>query len=390
MRIVVTGGGTAGHVTPTLAVASEIKAAHPRTKITYFRQFGDKMAKDKVSAAGAIGSSRVILAGKFRRFHGVAWWKQMLDLPMQLRNIRDGFLFLLGFVQSVFLLLIARPNVVFAKGGFVGLPVGLAAKLLRIPLVIHESDTIMGLTNRVLSKYATAVCVGAPVEHYNQKLASLEFVGVPVSREFIKRGERQRSELKSKLGFNSDSPLVLVTGGSNGAEKLNKAISDICLELSAITNVALITGYETYEETNNLIAERLSSSATPTPNELKVIDFVDGNMHEYISAADVVVSRVGATAMAELAVSCKATIVVPNPKLVQGHQLVNAKMYADANAALVINEEDLESNPSKLTQLIQTVLRDHETKSKLESNLAKFGKRDSAKIIAQKVIGIAE
>src|SRR5665811_732474 len=149
MRIFVTGGGSAGHVTPILAVAADIKLLIEDSEIIFIRQIGDRETSELIVAQGSDVIDRVIpiAAGKFRRYHGVAWWKQALDIPMQLKNIRDSLYFVLGIMQSLMLMLIKRPDVVFVKGGYVGLPVGLVASAIGVPLVIHESDTHMGLTN---------------------------------------------------------------------------------------------------------------------------------------------------------------------------------------------------------------------------------------------------
>ncbi len=150
------------------------------------RQFGDEKTSELIAAQGSkvIDQVTPIAAGKFRRYHGVAWWKQVLDIPMQLRNIRDVFYFLIGLFQSGLLMLTKRPDVVFVKGGYVGLPVGLMANLFNKPLVIHESDTHMGLTNKILSSRATAIGLGVPKKYFQLDNDRAYFVGVPVSDDY--------------------------------------------------------------------------------------------------------------------------------------------------------------------------------------------------------------
>src|SRR5690606_36158674 len=149
------GGGSGGHVTPAVAVIREFKKLAPRATVRFWcdKGFIDR-ARSIIGAADESIELEPILGGKFRRYNGISWWGHLRRPSIVWPNVRDGFLVFVGFFQSLFKLMVWRPDVVFAKGGFVCMPVGLAAKLLRIPLVIHDSDAHPGLTNRVLGKFA--------------------------------------------------------------------------------------------------------------------------------------------------------------------------------------------------------------------------------------------
>ena len=196
MRILVSGGGTAGHVWPVLAVVEALKARHPDTEFLYVGSRGGERAI--VEGAGL--EFRAIRAGKFRRY-GAGWWRD----PEQLwANARDVVNFKLGIIQSLLIIRRWGPAVVLAKGGYVSLPVGIAAWALRVPLVIHETDLVMGLANRILSRLATRVAV--PIDR-------------GVDPKFVETGNPIRSELFSPQSYEfftgePELPTVLVTGVS--------------------------------------------------------------------------------------------------------------------------------------------------------------------------------
>ena len=185
MRILITGGGTAGHVTPLLAIACEIKQKHPKSHIRYVGQRGDPMGR-MIKEQASIEKQYAILAGKWRRYHGLSPLGHLADVRTVVKNIRDFFYLLAGYWQSFFIVLFWRPDVVFVKGGYVGLPVGLAAAILKVPVVTHDSDSLPGLTNRLLARFAKLMAVGWPDNFYSQYYPAdkTRFTGVPVREDF--------------------------------------------------------------------------------------------------------------------------------------------------------------------------------------------------------------
>lgn len=373
-----------------MAVAAEIKKLNPDAQISFVRQVGDKKTRELLEAqgSGVIDKTFVIAAGKFRRYNGVVWWKQMLDVPMQLRNIRDALYFVTGIIQSLFLVIFQRPDVVFVKGGYVGFPVGLAAAALGKPLVIHESDTRMGLTNKMLSKRAAAIGLGVPTKYFQIDSEKARFVGVPISKHFTKVDKNLQAEYKKQLqGIDPEERLVVITGGSNGAQKINEAMAKIAPNIVEEAIVIHQTGYETYEQTKQSVYSNLDGNQQ---NRYRLIPFIDKNIHVYFGAADIIVTRVGTTTMSELAVSHKPVILVPNPKLVYGHQLMNAKMYEKAGAAVVLDENELVDNPDVLLDRLIELLHSKKHREQLADNLSTFARPKASEDIAKMIIDNAK
>ena len=320
-----------------------------------------------ISEQGTIEKQYAIFAGKWRRYHGLGTFRHLGDIKTIVKNIRDIFLLFIGFWQSFFILLSWRPAVVFVKGGYVGLPVGLAAALLRVPIVTHDSDSIPGLTNRILSRFTKLMAVGLPVEfyeHYYPK-SKTRFTGTPIRPEFLNMNSQTKITAREQLDVKENDKVVAIIGGSLGAIRLNEAVLDNLSKFLSDPSLHLlwVVGNRQYNElqkrVENLGADRYRLHIYPFTLELDRL----------VAAADVVVSRAGATSIAELAAAKKPTILVPNPYLAGGHQLVNAESLTSAEAALVITEDQLLANPLVLSEEIFMLLDDQSLKNKLAYNI---------------------
>lgn len=316
-----------------------------------------------------------ILSGKLRRYHNLPVWRQLLrPVSILLPNIRDAFLVLCGFIQSLVKLLIWRPDVVFTKGGFVCLPVGLAARVLKIPLVIHDSDAHPGLTNRVLAKWATAIATGAPLKHYPYPKAISHYIGIPISEEFTPISDEKRAAAKEKLGFDAKRPLVVITGGGLGARRLNDAVAKRLNDMLDIASVLLISGNDQYDE--------LRATTSETDTRFQLHAFVVSGMEKMLGAADIVVTRAGATTILELAALARPTILVPNGFLTGGHQLKNAAAYAENGAVEVIDERELDANPQLLVDTLTSLLANPTRLKQMSKLFHQFAKPHAAKDMA--------
>ena len=318
----------------------------------------------------------LIVAGKLRRYHGVGRLTHLRP-SILLPNIRDLVLVMSGFIQSLWKLLRWRPDVIFMKGGYVCLPVGYAARLLRIPLVLHDSDAHPGLTNRLLAPFAAAIGTGAPLEYYNYPPEKTRYIGIPVGVDFRPYNDKEKQAFKQKLGFNPKEPLTVVTGGGLGAMRINAAIMATREQLLEETAVYLISGDAQYEELKTQADVRAG---------WRLDAFVHEGMAEVLAAADVVVARAGATTLLELAALQAPTIIVPNGRLTAGHQLKNAKVYQDALAAVIVTEDDIMKSPDVLAQKIIGLLRAPKIRKGLGENLAKFAKPDAAHDMADMIL----
>lgn len=293
-------------------------------------------------------------------------------------NLRDVLFVILGFIQSIIKLIFWRPNVVFAKGGYVCLPVGIAAKILRIPLVIHDSDAHPGLTNRVLGKWADLIATGAPLEYYNYPADRTKYTGIPISEDFHVFSKDEKKSALSKWGISSEYPLIVVTGGGLGAQRINDAIAVTLDDILKVGSVVLISGVGQYDELRSL---------TPANSDrFQLHSFVSKDMAALLGAADVVVARAGATSILELAALAKPTILIPNKKLTGGHQLKNAAVYHDKGAVLMIEEDDILDDPSVILKQIKKVLSDNKLAETMSKEFVLFSKPNAAADVAKMVV----
>ena len=375
------GGGSGGHVTPVVAVLKEIRAHHPKAELRFWcdTKFAPQ-ARATVAAFDATVPVQTIVAGKFRRYYHLTVFQQLTWPSLVFQNLGDGFKVIAGFIQSFFKLIFWRPDVVFTKGGYVCLPVGFAAHLLGIPLVIHDSDAHPGLTNRVLSKWATAIGTGAPLEYYSYPASRTKYVGIPIAADFHAYTTSEQIAAKREWGIATDQPLIVVTGGGLGASRINGVVVETLHMLQRLGSVVLVAGAGQYDELRALM---------PANDEhFQLYPFVT-NMHSLLGAADIVVTRAGATTILELAALEKPTILIPNGKLTGGHQLKNAAVYEKAGAVAVLNEELLDANKSLLADKIALLLSDPKETAAMAHRFTAFSKPDAAKDMATMILKAA-
>lgn len=310
-RIVLTGGGTAGHVTPHLALLPHLRARgwqvhYVGTHDGIERQLvGDEIPYYPISA------------GKLRRY-------------FDLKNLSDPFRVLKGVADAYGHLKRIKPNVVFSKGGFVAVPVTLAAWLQGVPVILHESDLTPGLANRLCVPLARKLCVAFPESlNYLQGKAAAKAVvtGTPIRAELFQGSKDQGLAL---AGFSKERPVLLVIGGSLGSALLNKTIRE---------NLPVLT--ERYQIIH--ICGRGNLAPEIRNNRYFQLEYAREELPHLLAAADMVLSRAGANAIVELAALGKPNILVPLSKQAsRGDQILNARAFAQAGLSLVIQEEDLD------------------------------------------------
>ncbi len=324
---------------------------------------------------------QTIMAGKLRRYHHLSVVRQLLWLSLVFQNIRDMFLVVAGFFQSFVKLIMWRPDVVFTKGGFVCLPVGIAATILRIPLVVHDSDAHPGLTNRILGKWATAIATGAPLKYYNYPVEKSRYVGIPIAAEFHEFSESEQQKAKQQWGIDENRPLVVVTGGGLGASRINDAVVSSLNSLTDISSVVLVSGNGQYDEIKAI---------TPNNDEnFQLYAFISKGMASLLGAADVVIARAGATTILELASLAKPTILIPNGKLTGGHQLKNAEVYQKAAATIVIDEDKMVADPQILVTVVKSILSDPNRAKAMAKIFSSFARPRAASDVADMIISSA-
>lgn len=384
-----TGGGSGGHITPTLAVVHELKKLRPDAEVLYIGQTGDQLL-DVPQQDENISQVLSIRAGKFRRYHGEGL-KQLFDVVTLYKNLRDAVWVLVGLWQSVKLLGRLRPDIIFIKGGFVGVPVGLAAALRGIPYVTHDSDALPGLANRLIARWAKVHAVALPKEVYAQYYPAKKTVtvGVPVSHHFHAVSADEAKNWSQALGLQGAGKVLFVTGGGNGADRLNRAVLGCVPELlERYPGLAVV-----HVAGRNLEADVRQRYMQIVPSQeqkrVQVKGFVT-NLYQYSGVADVVITRAGGSSMAEFAAQAKACVVVPNPQLTGGHQLKNAKAWADRKAIRLVSEENLRDDPRALMPAL-TDLFDHPEKAEaLGEKLAQLAQPNAAHLLAVVLLEVAE
>jgi UDP-N-acetylglucosamine--N-acetylmuramyl-(pentapeptide) pyrophosphoryl-undecaprenol N-acetylglucosamine transferase len=384
MRILAVGGGSGGHVTPVAAVCSEILKSHPKAEIRFWcdRKFYQQAFTTIMAVDGHI-KVEPIVAGKLRRYHKLPLLQQLLRVrTIVLPNIIDAGKLFIGTIQSVGKLLFWRPDVVFSKGGFVCLPVGIAAHLLRIPIVIHDSDAHPGLTSRILARWAVAIATGAPLKHYNYPKSKSSYIGIPVSSTAKPYSNTKQRQAKKSLGFSEHEPLVVITGGGLGAKNINAAVVAALPDLLMFTSVVLVAGKANVDE--------IKKHTKPRKN-LQIKGYVASDaMQQILGAADIVVSRAGATTLLELAALAKPSIIIPNEYLTGGHQVKNATVYAQAKAAIILEDTLLATKPLTLVDTINATLLNKNTMQRLSKNIHVFARPNAAKDMAKLIVEAAK
>jgi UDP-N-acetylglucosamine--N-acetylmuramyl-(pentapeptide) pyrophosphoryl-undecaprenol N-acetylglucosamine transferase len=374
------GGGTGGHITPILAVAHQLKQQDPTVKTVYIGEYSGKFAA-LLEGNTDIDEIKTIFAGKLRRYHGDTWFKRLLDVRANLLNVRDLFLFGIGFLQSLWLVKSINPEVVFLKGGFVGVPVGLSAALWRKPFITHDSDALPGLANRIVSRWAKYHATGMPVEFYTYPPQSTVHVGVLVGGAYVPVTDELQREYRQQIGIPADAEVLLVTGGSLGATIVNQAIRGIVPSLLEQDPKLYIV--------HQVGKGKQGTYADFTHERLTVLEFLQP-MYVYTGASDVVVSRAGANTIAELGVQGKAVVLVPNPILTGGHQTKNADHLSEKGAVQVVPEIELGKNAAALQAAITDLLADVSKRKALGNTLQSITIPDAASKLAKLLLEAAD
>lgn len=346
-------------------------------RIVYIGQKGDSLS-DVPERDPNIDEVRGVSAGKFRRYHSEGL-KQFLDLKTMYLNIRDIFRVLAGLYQSWRLLKRVKPEIIFIKGGFVGVPVGLAAAWLHIPFITHDSDAIPGLANRIVSRWAVKHAVALPAEVYAYDKSKTVTVGVPVVADYKFVSPTMQANYKHELKLPKTSKLLFVIGGGLGAQRLNTALlAHLPKLLHDFPDLHVVHGVGRANEDAMHIAYAKQLDMDQMAR-VQVIGFLH-DVYRYSGAADVVVTRAGATNLAEFAVQGKACVVVPSPFLTGGHQLKNARYLQEQQAIEVLDETDLES---ELGNVVADLLNDPAKQTALGKRFTAFGNVEAAHDLAQ-------
>lgn len=310
--IVLTGGGSSGHVTPNIALLPALKQAG---YIVHYIGSRDGIEKQLIEKEKI--TYHAISTGKLRRY-------------FDLKNFTDAFRVVGGLRQAYSLLGKLKPSVVFSKGGFVSCPVVWAAWLRRIPVVIHESDMTPGLTNKLSIPFAKTVCYTFPESKPHIPASKGIRTGIPIRAELM-AGDRRKG--KHICGFDNEKPVIMVIGGSQGSEKINIAVKNALKDLLKDFNVCHICG-------KGNIRQELENK-----KGYKQFEYISEEQPHIFALADIVVSRAGATVLFELLALKKPNLLIPLSKAAsRGDQILNAASFEKQKFSMVLTEEKMDAD----------------------------------------------
>lgn len=308
-RIILTGGGTAGHVTPNIALIPKLKELG--YDIQYIGSYTG-IEKELIEPFGI--PYHGISSGKLRRY-------------FSLQNFTDPFRVIKGLGEAKNLIRDLKPDVIFSKGGFVSVPVVLAGKKCKVPIIIHESDMTPGLANKIAIPSATKICCNFPetLAHLPKEKAVL--TGSPIRQELLSGNKIAAMDL---CGFSADKPVILVIGGSLGAVAVNNAVRSALPELLESFQIVHLCGKGKIDET-------LSNT-----KGYKQFEYIKNELRDIFALADIVISRAGANAICELLALRKPNILIPlSASASRGDQILNARSFERQGFSIVLEEEEV-------------------------------------------------
>ncbi len=345
-KIVLTGGGTAGHVTPNLALLPSLQEAG--FLITYMGSY-DGIEKRLVEDFGIpyVGIS----TGKFRRY-------------LDVKNLTDPFRVIKGYTEARKFLKEYRPDVVFSKGGFVSVPVVRAAASLKIPCIIHESDMTPGLANKLCFPVAKKICCNFPETYKMLPEEKAVLTGTPIRAELAQGNKLTGLEM---CGFTANKPVIMVIGGSLGAMNVNKAVRDALPQL-----------LEKYQVVHLCGKDKMDNLLLTTPG-YKQFEYLKTELKDIFAMADIVISRAGANAICELLALRKPNILIPLPaSSSRGDQLLNAASFESQGFSIVLHEDDLTT-----ALLVDKVNELYENRQRYFDAMEQSGQMDSIPTIME-------
>lgn len=365
LRIIISGGGTGGHIFPAVSIANAIKSKRPDAKILFVGAEG-RMEMQRVPAAGyeIVG---LPVRGLVRPLYSLKNISVMIDFfksKNKVKNVIRDF----------------DPQVVVGVGGYASAPTLNAAHSLGIPCLIQEQNSYAGVTNKSLAKKAEKICVAYEGMERFFPAERILLTGNPV-RQALLNPELKKADCATAFGMSTEKPIVLMIGGSLGAKTLNESVLQ---NLDKIANAPAQFIWQTGGYYSKSIQERLSK--TTKPANLFVTDFIS-KMDEAYAAADLVISRAGASSISELCLLGKPSILVPSPNVAEDHQTHNAMALVNRKAALLVRDAYAEKELIPLA--IETVVDKDKLKT-LGDNAHEMAFKDSADVIAEEVLKLAE
>ncbi len=362
MRILFAGGGTAGHINPALAIAGCVKQHEPDTEILY------------VGAKGGMEERLVPKAGYNFKSITISGFKRSMSLSAIKSNIITIKRTFSSSKEAKKIIKDFNPDICIGTGGYVSGPVIRSAYKLGIPTLIHEQNAFPGVTNKMLSKYVSAVMLAVPVarEHFKHK-ANFFDTGNPVRKDIVTANKEQA---RKELGLD-ERPVILSFGGSLGARIINESLCDIIVESGKTGKYQHIHAYGQYGKWFPDMIKEKGVDITKCSN-LDIREYIH-NMPTCLAASDLVISRAGAITLSEIQAQGKPAILIPSPNVAENHQYHNAMALVNNKAAVVIEEKDL--TPQKLKKEVDLLASDTKRLKEYSANAKSMAITDASERI---------
>lgn len=365
MKILFTGGGTGGHVYPIVAIVREIRRIYPKKDLEFY-YVGPKDEYSQILLSQEDLKIKTIVSGKVRRYFSL---QNFIDILFKIP---------FGIIQSFFLLLTLRPDLVFSKGGSGSISVTISARLLKIPVFLHESDTVPGLSNQKTAKWAKKIFTSFPkTEYFDPEKVTV--TGNPIRKELLDGDKQTAAEI---FNLTLSKPIFLIMGGSQGAETINDFVLLVLNNLLKDYEIIHITGPENIKEE---AAEAQVIEDQTLERYYHPFGFLDEQKlkHAY-KAADFIISRSGSGSIFEIAAVGKPSILIPLPSAAGDHQSKNAYIYSETGAAMVIEQENL--TPNFFLENIQLLFLHPEKLQQMSESALAFAKPLAARAIAREIL----
>lgn len=357
-KIIISGGGTGGHVFPAIAIADALKKLQPACELLFVGA-NDRLEMQKVPQAGYT-------------IEGL--WISGFQRKLSLQNLLFPVKLSASLLKSFVIIKRFKPQVVVGVGGYASGAVVYMANLMGIPTLIHEANSHAGVTNRLVANKVTKICTTYPNMQRFFNPQKTIFTGNPI-RNTLTQIDATTDQARQFFNLNPYQKTIFVTGGSLGAKGINKAIEN-CLPQLLQNNIQVIW------QAGKFFIEEYKKIAQPFENQIKIYDFID-NMQMAYTAADLVISRAGAGAISELCLIGKPTIFMPSPNVAEDHQTANAQALVQQNAAYMVKDTEAHNT---LFETINKILQNQELQQDMVKNMKKFAKPDAAYHIAEEIL----
>ncbi len=371
-RILLAGGGTGGHIYPLLAVAEQLNRDAADTELHYV---GDPGIFEPEFLSRGIKIHKV-MTGKIRRYFS----------PLNLIDIPKTFI---GLIQSFFVVYWIMPDVLFSKGGPGSVGAVIAAWFHMVPILIHESDAVPGLSNLISAKFAKRIAVSFENAARYFIPPKLIRTGNPIRPGMLSQ-KMDSASAKETLGFSTDTPLLLVLGGSQGSQKINEFIVQILKQIVPQTQILHQTGIPNFSEVKKMAEASFLDIDVKLEikNRYQPMAYLDQvTMARALSAADLVIARAGSGTIFEIASFGKASVLIPLPSAANDHQRENAYAYTATGAGIVVEEANFSA--SIFANQITKFLSSPDLMAKAGENALKFARPDAAKILTEEILKLA-